>query len=73
MLVGEGWALDSAQEETRLGLRPALRCPTYSVSPEFANAPLMYQPVPNPADVYPGRLGGPDRRGCSPTRSRRRR
>ena len=27
--------------------------PTYSVSPEFANAPLMYQSVPNPADIYP--------------------
>jgi ABC-type branched-subunit amino acid transport system substrate-binding protein len=52
MLVGDAWALDSAQEETRLGCGlPAV--PTYSVSPEFANAPLMYQAVPNPADVYP--------------------
>ena len=51
MLVGEAWALDSAQEETRLGCGlPAV--PTYSVSPEFANAPLTYQPVPNPADFY---------------------
>ena len=51
MLVGEAWALDSAQEETRLGcdLPPV---PTYSVSPEFANGPLIYQPVPNPADFY---------------------
>ena len=49
MLVGEGWALDSAQEATRLGCDlPAV--PTYSVSPEFANAPLMFQPVPNPVD-----------------------
>jgi hypothetical protein len=52
MLVGNAWALDSAQEETRLGCGlPSV--PTYSVSPDFANAPLMYQSVPNPADVYP--------------------
>jgi ABC-type branched-subunit amino acid transport system substrate-binding protein len=52
MLVGNAWALDSAQEETRLGCGlPSV--PTYSVSPEFANAPLMYQSVPNPADIYP--------------------
>jgi hypothetical protein len=52
MLVGEAWALDSAQEETRLGCSlPAV--PTYSVSPEFANAPLTYQAVPNPADIFP--------------------
>jgi ABC-type branched-subunit amino acid transport system substrate-binding protein len=51
MLVGEAWALDSAQEETRVGCGlPAV--PTYSVSPEFANGPLTYQPVPNPADFY---------------------
>jgi ABC-type branched-subunit amino acid transport system substrate-binding protein len=49
MLVGEGWSLDSAQETVRrdCGL-PAV--PTYSVSPQFANAPLMVQPVPNPVD-----------------------
>jgi hypothetical protein len=51
MLVGEAWALDSAQEETRLGCGlPAV--PTYSVSPEFANAPLAVQPMPNPADLF---------------------
>src|SRR5690606_3518838 len=51
MLVGEAWALDSGQEEARLGCDlPAV--PTYSVSPEFANAPLMYQSVPNPADIF---------------------
>jgi ABC-type branched-subunit amino acid transport system substrate-binding protein len=57
MLVGNAWALDSAQEETRLGCElPSV--PTYSVSPEFANAPLMYQAVPNPADVYTAGWGG---------------
>jgi ABC-type branched-subunit amino acid transport system substrate-binding protein len=51
MLVGEAWANDVNQEETRLGCGlPAV--PTYAVSPEFANAPLAYQPVPNPADVF---------------------
>jgi|RhiMethySRZTD1v2_1073278.scaffolds.fasta_scaffold03304_16 ABC-type branched-subunit amino acid transport system substrate-binding protein len=51
MLVGEAWALDSAQEETRVGCGlPAV--PTYSVSPEFANGPDTVQPVPNPADIY---------------------
>ena len=51
MLVGEAWALDSAQEETRVGCGlPAV--PTYSVSPEFANGPQTVQPVPNPADIY---------------------
>jgi Periplasmic binding protein len=51
MLVGEAWALDSEQEETRLGCGlPAV--PTYSVSPVFANAPLSYQAVPNPADIF---------------------
>jgi len=51
-LVGEGWAFDSGQEQIRMGCKlPAV--PTYSVSPEFANAPLMYQPVPNPVDFQP--------------------
>jgi ABC-type branched-subunit amino acid transport system substrate-binding protein len=51
MLVGEAWANDAAQEQTRLGCGlPAV--PTYAVSPAFANAPLAVQPVPNPADVF---------------------
>ncbi|HEX2563452.1 MAG TPA: ABC transporter substrate-binding protein [Acidimicrobiales bacterium] len=49
MLVGEAWALDSAQEETRVGCGlPAV--PTYAVSPAFSNGPMAFQPVPNPAD-----------------------
>ena len=52
MLVGQAWALDGAQEETRLGCDlPTV--PTYSVSADFANAPLMYQSVPNPIDRTP--------------------
>src|SRR5438270_4173523 len=52
MLVDDGWALDSASEATRLqcGL-PAV--PAFAVSAEFANGPMMYQAVPNPADETP--------------------
>ncbi|HYZ99651.1 MAG TPA: ABC transporter substrate-binding protein [Acidimicrobiales bacterium] len=57
MLVGEGWAFDSDQEQIRLECGvPAV--PTYSVSPAFANGPLAYQPVPNPADIYPAGWAG---------------
>ena len=49
MLVGEGWSLDAAQEQTRLGCKLAA-VPTYTVSPQFANGALMVQPTPNPAD-----------------------
>jgi len=52
-MVGEGMALDSNQEEIRLGCKlPAV--PGYSVSAAFASAPLAYQPVPNPANVLVG-------------------
>ena len=48
-LVGTAWAFDEQQEEIRqsCGL-PAV--PTYSVSGAFAQAPMMYQATPNPAD-----------------------
>jgi ABC-type branched-subunit amino acid transport system substrate-binding protein len=50
MLVGQAWALDVAQEETRIGCGlPTV--PTYAVSADFANAPLAFQPVPNPIDL----------------------
>jgi hypothetical protein len=52
MLVGEGYALDAAQEQTRLGCDlPAM--PAFAVSPEFTNAPLMVAAVPNPVDYQP--------------------
>ena len=56
MLVGEAWALDSAQEQTRIscGL-PAV--PTYSVSADFAMAPLMRVGVPNPVDYIAAGFG----------------
>ena len=51
-LVGEGWAFDSNQEETRLacGL-PAV--PAYSTSAAFAMGKDVYVGVPNPADETP--------------------
>ncbi|CAB4614511.1 unannotated protein [freshwater metagenome] len=56
MLVGEGWSLDSAQEQTRLGCGlPAV--PTYTVSPAFAHGKLMFQPIPNPVDKTPLEYG----------------
>jgi ABC-type branched-subunit amino acid transport system substrate-binding protein len=55
-LVGEGWALDSAQEQARLGCGlPAM--PGYSVSAAFANGPKMIQAVPNPIDYTPVQYG----------------
>ena len=48
-LVGEGWAFDSNQEETRLGCGlPAV--PTYSVSAAFANGKDVFTPIPSPSD-----------------------
>ena len=52
MLVGEGWALDEAAEQTRVGCNlPAV--PAFTVGPDFANGPMMYQGVPNPVDYLP--------------------
>ncbi|WP_045875595.1 ABC transporter substrate-binding protein [Pseudofrankia sp. DC12] len=53
MLVGQGWALDSAGEQTRVAC-DLVSVPTFSVSPEFANGPMQYQAVPNPADETVG-------------------
>ena len=41
MMVGQGYALDSAQEDTRLGCKLAT-VPGYAASGDFANAPLMH-------------------------------
>lgn len=52
MLVGEGFALDEAAEGTRLGCNlPEVA--GYTVGPDVANAPEMYQAVPNPVDYLP--------------------
>ena len=52
MLVGEGWALDEAAEGTRVGCNLAA-VPGFTVGPDVANAPEMYQAVPNPVDYLP--------------------
>jgi ABC-type branched-subunit amino acid transport system substrate-binding protein len=52
MLVGEGWSLDSSQEETRVGCGLGA-VPVWAVSPEFAHGPFAVQPVPNPTDYTP--------------------
>jgi len=51
-LVGEGWAFDVNQEETRLscGL-PAV--PTYATSAAFAHGKDVFVGVPNPSDETP--------------------
>ena len=52
MLVGEGWALDEAGEEFRVGCNlPAV--PAYTAGVDVANGPEMVQPAPNPDDYLP--------------------
>jgi ABC-type branched-subunit amino acid transport system substrate-binding protein len=53
MLVGEGWALDDSAEQIRVGCN-LVAVPGFSVGPNFANGPMMYQAVPNPDDYIPG-------------------
>jgi ABC-type branched-subunit amino acid transport system substrate-binding protein len=52
MLVGQGWALDAAQEDIRIGCQLST-IPTYSVSTAFAHGPGMRQSAPNPGDELP--------------------
>lgn len=52
MLVGEGFAFDSGQEQIRLGCNLAA-VPVWAVSPAFANGKDAIQPVPNPVDYTP--------------------
>ena len=51
MLVGQGWALDAAQEDVRIGCQLST-VPTYSVSTAFAMGPGMRQTTPNPGDQW---------------------
>jgi hypothetical protein len=55
MLVGEGWALDEAAEQTRLGCN-LVAVPGFAVGPDFANGPEMIQAVPNPDDYLPASI-----------------
>jgi hypothetical protein len=52
MLVGEGWALDESAESIRVGCNLAA-VPGFTVGPDVANGPMMYQAVPNPVDYLP--------------------
>ncbi|MDA8044439.1 MAG: ABC transporter substrate-binding protein [Actinomycetota bacterium] len=52
MMVGQGFALDEAAESTRLGCN-LVTVPGFTVGPDVANAPEMYQAVPNPVDYLP--------------------
>jgi ABC-type branched-subunit amino acid transport system substrate-binding protein len=49
MLVGQGWALDSNQEQTRIQCQLST-IPGYSVATAFASGSGMQQPIPNPGD-----------------------
>jgi ABC-type branched-subunit amino acid transport system substrate-binding protein len=49
MLVGQGWALDGGAEPARLNCSLAT-VPGFTSNSEFAMAPLMVQPNPNPTD-----------------------
>ena len=67
MLVGEGWALDEAAEQTRLGCNlAAVR--GFAVGPDFANGPEMIQAVPNPDDDLPASIYY-EMASCSPRTS----
>lgn len=55
MLVGEGWALDEAAEQTRLGCN-LVAVPGFAVGPDFANGPEVFQAVPNPDDYLSAAL-----------------
>jgi hypothetical protein len=49
MLVGQGWALDSGQEQTRIACKLST-IPGFSVGTAFASGSGMEQPLPNPGD-----------------------
>jgi ABC-type branched-subunit amino acid transport system substrate-binding protein len=51
-LVGQGWALDGAAEQTRVGCGLP-QVPGYTVSSAVAHGPMTYNSVPNPVDVTP--------------------
>jgi ABC-type branched-subunit amino acid transport system substrate-binding protein len=52
MLVGQGFALDGAAEQTRVSC-DLPQVPGYTVSSTVAHGPLTYNSVPNPVDLTP--------------------
>jgi ABC-type branched-subunit amino acid transport system substrate-binding protein len=49
MLVGQGFVLDSSQEQIRIGCKLST-IPGYTVATVFASGSGMQQPIPNPGD-----------------------
>jgi ABC-type branched-subunit amino acid transport system substrate-binding protein len=49
MLVGQGYVLDSGQEQTRIGCKLST-IPGFAVGTAFASGSGMEQPIPNPGD-----------------------
>ena len=49
MLVGQGWVLDSGQEQTRIACKLST-IPGFAVGTAFASGSGMQQPLPNPGD-----------------------
>ena len=58
MLVGQGFSLDSSQEETRVGCGLG-SVPGFSVSPEFAHGPLMVAAGAEPDRLHAGARSRP--------------
>jgi ABC-type branched-subunit amino acid transport system substrate-binding protein len=52
MLVGQGWSLDGAAEQTRVSCQLP-QVPGFTVSSTVAHGPLTYNSVPNPVDLTP--------------------
>jgi ABC-type branched-subunit amino acid transport system substrate-binding protein len=52
MLVGQGWSLDGAAEQTRVGCELP-QVPGYTVSSTVAHGPWTFNAVPNPVDLTP--------------------
>ncbi len=52
MLVGQGWSLDGAAEQTRVSCELP-QVPGFTVSSTVAHGPLTYNSVPNPVDLTP--------------------
>jgi len=52
MLVGQGWVLDSGQEQIRIGCKLST-IPGFAVGTAFAHGPGMEQPIPSAGDQVP--------------------
>lgn len=55
MLVGNGFAGDEGGEQTRVACNLPM-VPAFTVGPDVANGPMMYQALPNPTDFQPSAI-----------------